>query len=97
MGAYGARLSIFEENLEKVNISLFGEWRDLNDGKDVYSFTIPIKKLLPNLYYFTIEIICIFGIIYLNRDGSLSLFPNAAGRFLFLILSFKSRLGITAE
>ena len=88
-GATGATLTIYDEKCENKLLSVEGSWSDLKFGNDVYTFPIPIKKFVPDLYYFTIEIFSIFGIIYLDKNCGFSLSCDIANqRHQILICDF---------
>ena len=75
-----ATLSVYDE--ERVNriLSVEGVWCELKKGGDLYSFSIPTKKFIRGLYYFTIEISSIFGIYFFLRQNFLT-FSNKGTLF----------------
>lgn len=68
LGTKGAKLYLFNEYKEKHIETVSGSFLDITSDRDVYSFSVPVKKIGVGIYYFYIEIFSFSDIIYLYKN-----------------------------
>lgn len=64
IGAVCVQVLIYNEGEDECIYREIAEWTSLIEGYDVYTFSIPTKKISTGLYFYEIQITCAYGVIY---------------------------------